>query len=199
MCLSVAVLSVTLFLPATAQKKTKTPEPPPPMAAKGGHLVYAPAANGDQVPDFSYSGYKGGGAPIPDVSVKVTVPLKTGDATMRIQAALDFIGTLPADRQGIRGAVLLEKGVYEVGGSLLIRHSGVILRGSGMGEGGTILLAATFVFRGLTPSTRGIRSSSIVLRRRNGSINWVWRPLAAASPHWAGNRDKEMSFGTGRS
>ena len=111
------------------------------MAAKGGHLVYAPAANGDQVPDFSYSGYKGGGAPIPDVSVKVTVPLKTGDATMRIQAALDFIGTLPADRQGIRGAVLLEKGVYEVGGSLLIRHSGVILRGSGMGEGGTILLA----------------------------------------------------------
>jgi hypothetical protein len=142
MCLLVAGLFAVLSLPVMAQKKAKAPEPPPPVAAeKGGHLVYAPDAKGDRIPDFSYSGYKGGGSPIPDVPVRVTVPLKAGDAGLRIQAALDYVGTLPADRQGIRGAVLLEKGVYEIAGSLLIRRSGVILRGSGMGEDGTIVRA----------------------------------------------------------
>jgi hypothetical protein len=122
----------------TAQKK-KAPEPPPPVAAeKGGRLVYAPDERGDRIPDFSYSGYKGGDSVIPDVAIRVRVPLLRGDATARIQAALDYAGSLPAGR---RGAVLLEKGVYEVSGQLLIRQSGVVLRGSGMGEGGTVLLA----------------------------------------------------------
>ena len=136
------VAAVFLSLPAHAQKKAKAPEPPPPVAVeKGGKLVYAPDSRGDRIPDFSYSGYKGGDAPIPDLPVRVVVPLKAGDATARIQGALDYVGGLPADRQGIRGTVLLEKGVYEVGGGLLMRQSGVVLRGSGMGEGGTILLA----------------------------------------------------------
>ncbi|HWB92589.1 MAG TPA: DUF6298 domain-containing protein [Puia sp.] len=126
---------------ADAQKKVKPPEPPPPVAARGGHLVYTPDERGDRIPDFSFAGYKNGDIPLPDVQARVTVPLKGGDATFRIQAALDYVGSLPADRQGIRGAVLLEKGTYEIGGSLLIRHSGVILRGSGMGEDGTILRA----------------------------------------------------------
>ena len=112
------------------------------MAVRGGHLVYIPDARGDRIPDFSFSGYKGGEAPIPEVPVRVTVPLQDGDATLRIQAALNYVAGLPAGADGIRGAVLLGKGVYEVSGSLLIAHSGVILRGSGMGEGGTILRAA---------------------------------------------------------
>jgi len=122
----------------SAQKK-KNPEPPPPVAAeKGGRLVYAPDQLGDRIPDFSYSGYKGGDSAIPNVPIRVVVPFKEGDATLRIQAALDYVGSLPAGR---RGAVLLEKGVYAVSGQLLIRASGVVLRGSGMGEGGTVLLA----------------------------------------------------------
>lgn len=134
--------AVFLSLPANAQKKTRAPEPPLPVAVeKGGKLLYAPDSRGDRLPDFSYSGYKGGNAPIPDVPVRVIVPLKAGDATARIQGALDYVGGLPADRQGLRGAVLLEKGVYEVSGGLLMRQSGVILRGSGMGEEGTVLLA----------------------------------------------------------
>jgi hypothetical protein len=60
---------------------------------------------------------------------------------MRVQAALDYVGSLPAGPQGIRGAVLLDKGIYEISGSLLIRYSGVVLRGSGMAEGGTVLMA----------------------------------------------------------
>ena len=133
---------VFIYTPVTAQKKTKDPEPPPPVAAeKGGRLIYAPDAKGDRIPDFSYCGYRAGESPIPDVPVRVTVPLKSGDATLRIQAALDYVASLPADRQGIRGAVLLDKGIYEVGGGLVIRQSGVVLRGSGMGEDGTVLLA----------------------------------------------------------
>ena len=144
LCFSVGALTMGLLLscPATAQKKTKAPEPPPPVAAeRGGRLVYAPDEQGNRIPDFSFSGYRGGDAVIPDAPVRVIVPLKAGDATLRIQAALDYVGSLPTDGQGIRGAVLLEKGAYAIAGSLLIRHSGVVLRGSGMGNDGTILEA----------------------------------------------------------
>ena len=143
MCLLAGAVSAgsLMTFPAIAQKKTRAPEPPPPVAAVKGHLVYSPDANGDRIPDFSYSGYRGGNASIPTVPVRIVVPWKAGDATLRIQAALDYVAGLPADAQGIHGAVLLEKGEYSIGGSLLIRHSGVILRGSGMGEDGTVLLA----------------------------------------------------------
>ena len=132
---------VLLSCPAIAQKKTKAPEPPPPVAWKGGHLVYTPDEKGDRIPDFSYSGYKGGDSALPNVTVRVIVPFRTGDATFRIQQALDYVGSLPVDASGFRGAVLLEKGVYEVSGSLVVKSSGVVLRGSGMAQNGTTLLA----------------------------------------------------------
>src|ERR1700753_2529202 len=141
---SLAIVFATALLPfwSAAQKKTKPPEPPPPVAAKGGHLIYAADDQGNRIPDFSYSGYKGGDSSIPNVPIRVTVPQKDGDATFRVQAALDYVASLPADRNGIRGAVLLEKGVFEIAGSLTMNHRSVILRGSGMGENGTILRAA---------------------------------------------------------
>src|SRR5699024_9222618 len=58
----------------------------------------------------------------------------------RVQAALDYVASLPARSNGIRGAVLLKKGRYEVSGSLTINASGVVLRGSGMGKDGTLLV-----------------------------------------------------------
>src|SRR6185312_15681879 len=115
----------------------------PVYAEKAGTLVYQADKNGDRIPDFSYCGYMASDQPIPDnVPVKVVVPIKKGDATLRIQAALDYVASLPANRNGFRGAVLLNKGVYSVEGSLKIIASGVVLRGSGMGANGTILLAA---------------------------------------------------------
>jgi len=80
--------------------------------------------------------------PIPDVPIRVVVPSSDGDATARVQRALDYVGALPADRHGRRGAVLLGKGTYCINGSLMIRNSGVVLRGSGMGVQGTVLLGA---------------------------------------------------------
>ena len=124
-----------------AQKPVK-PKPFTPLENVGGRLVYSPYENGDRIPDFSYAGYKAGEEAIPAVAVKVTVPAKNGDATLRIQSALDYVASLPLDKNGFRGAVLLEKGTFEVQGALKIKASGVVLRGSGMNEKGTILLGA---------------------------------------------------------
>jgi hypothetical protein len=103
-------------------------------------LVYSTDERGNRIPDFSYCGYMAAERPIPDVPIRVVVPALPGDATQRIQQALDYVASLPADANGIRGAVLLEKGVYDVSGSLKIVVGGVVLRGSGMEQGGTVLL-----------------------------------------------------------
>jgi hypothetical protein len=134
---------VQLHAPLFAQGKKKAVKPQSPVAAdKGGKLIYAIASNGDRIPDYSYCGYMASEKPIPEATVRVVVPLKPGDATLRIQAALDYVAGLPAGQDGVRGAVLLNKGVYNVNGSLKINASGIVLRGSGMGTNGTILLAA---------------------------------------------------------
>jgi hypothetical protein len=133
-----AVVAALAFTQVVAQTK---PLPPISVGA-AGRLVYTPDAQGNRVPDFSYSGYMAGELPIPDVPIRVVVPLQKGDATPRIQAALDYVASLPAGRNGIRGAVLLEKGTYEVYGGLKINASGVVLRGSGMGADGTVILGS---------------------------------------------------------
>ncbi|MBE9665263.1 DUF6298 domain-containing protein [Mucilaginibacter boryungensis] len=134
---------VLMHAPLFAQDKKKASKPQSPVAAeKGGKLVYLTYPNGDRIPDYSYAGYMASEKPIPTAQVKVTVPVKPGDATLRIQAALDYVAGLPTNTDGTRGTVLLEKGTYVVNGSLKINASGVVLRGSGMGTNGTILLAA---------------------------------------------------------
>lgn len=98
-----------------------------------GKLVYTPDYRGNRIPDFSAAGYAGGEKAIPDVPVKVTLAPEPGDATARIQRAIDEVSALPPDGDGFRGAVLLKKGVYEVG-SLKIKASGVVVRGEGPGK-----------------------------------------------------------------
>ena len=112
-----------------AQKQVK---PVPPLYSERGKLVYSSDELGNRIPDFSYCGYKASEQPIPTVDVKVVVPVKAGDATLRIQSALDYVASLPVDANGFRGAVLLQKGTYEVFGQLRITASGVVLRGSGI-------------------------------------------------------------------
>ncbi|MBP8303392.1 MAG: pectate lyase [Phycisphaerae bacterium] len=94
-----------------------------------------------RVVDFSYAGYAANERALPQARVQVVVPNVPGDDTQRIQAALDYVGTLGPDSQGIRGAVLLSPGPYEVAGQLILRHSGVVLRGSGPGGQGTVVTA----------------------------------------------------------
>ncbi|SEW22249.1 hypothetical protein SAMN05428988_3301 [Chitinophaga sp. YR573] len=121
------ILFACLSASVDAQKKPALPV----MVGQDSHLIYTPDSLANRIPDFSYCGYMGGDKPIPDVPVRVRVPLVKGDATARIQAALDYVAGLPS-----RGAVLLDPGTYEVSGSLHINASGVVLRGNN-----TLLLA----------------------------------------------------------
>jgi hypothetical protein len=107
-----------------------------------GKILFAADERGDRIPDFSNAGYMGGGVALPLVPARVRVAPTGRDDTARIQQALDFVGALPPDKvTGLRGAVLLEPGTFRISGSLLLRHSGVVLRGSGDTPNGTLLLA----------------------------------------------------------
>ena len=118
---------------AYGQSLTITPE---------RQIEYRIFENGDRIPDYSYCGYKASEEPIPFVEAKVNVSWKEGDATERIQRAIDYVGSLPMDANGFRGAVQLEKGKYRIDGSLQITQSGIVLRGSGYDEDGTLLVGA---------------------------------------------------------
>ena len=105
-----------------------------------GKLVYVADSLGNRIPDFSNAGYRGGGVSIPYVPVKETIWPVPGDNSGNIQAAIDRVSALPRDESGFRGAVLLKMGTYELGKPVYIKASGVVLRGEGMGDTGTILV-----------------------------------------------------------
>jgi hypothetical protein len=131
------ILTIPYYI--VAQKEVK---PLPPLLFEKGKLIYTPDSLGNRIPDFSYCGYKASEQSIPTVAIKVVVPVSKGDATLRIQSALDYVASLPVDANGFRGAVLLQKGTYEVFGQLRITALGVVLRGSGMNENGTTIIGA---------------------------------------------------------
>jgi len=108
-----------------------------------GKLVYTADSLGNKIPDFSNAGYKGGGVPIPVVPVKATVWPVVGDNSPNIQAAIDKVSAMPLDAYGFRGTVLVKMGVYPLDKPLYIKASGVVLRGEGMGDTGTILFGKT--------------------------------------------------------
>ncbi len=105
-----------------------------------GKLVYIADSLGNKIPDFSNAGYKGGGVSIPYVAIKETVWPVLGDNSANIQAAIDKVSALPLDANGFRGAVLLKMGTYNLEQPLTISASGVVLRGEGMSDLGTILI-----------------------------------------------------------
>ncbi|KIA92132.1 pectate lyase [Pedobacter kyungheensis] len=127
---------------ASFGQKTKPVEPPKPIfKGKDGKMAYTSDAQGNRIPDFSYAGYMAGEKDIPTATVKIVVPLVEGDATAYIQRAIDMVSAMQPGKDGLRGAVLLEKGTYQVAGTLKIAASGVIIRGSGMGADGTKIFA----------------------------------------------------------
>ncbi len=97
-------------------------------------------SNADNIlPDFSFAGYERGGVPIPDVAVVRTVQPGPGDDLARIQQAIDETSALPLDGSGFRGAVLLSAGHYEIADSIVIQADGVVLRGVGQAQDGTVI------------------------------------------------------------
>lgn len=134
------------------------------LDAATGKLQYSLYANHLEdeavniLPDFSYAGYGGGGVALPSydsLEIKQTLIPVAGDNYAAIQAAIDAVSALPQDSRGIRGVILLEAGLYEVSQMIEIAASGVILRGSGQGELGTILRATTTEPQSILISVRG--------------------------------------------
>jgi hypothetical protein len=107
----------------------------------GGKLVYSSDSQGNRIPDFSHCGYAGGDRPIPNAPIRIVVPPIQGDSTARIQRAIDYVVNLPLDANGLRGAILLLRGRHEISGNLRLATSGVVLRGQGTDEHGTVLVA----------------------------------------------------------
>jgi hypothetical protein len=105
---------------------------------RSGKLVYQSLKTGDRILDFSYAGYMGGGVALPNFPVKKTVVPSSGDDSASIQAAIDEVSSLPLV-DGVRGAVLLTPGHFHSKATLKITASGVVLRGSGYGENGTLI------------------------------------------------------------
>lgn len=125
--------------PGRATGRTVLVEP-----AANGQLHYQPYSNrGDIIPDFSHCGFGGGGIALPVAPVRTELRPEAGggDDAPRIQAAIDRVGQLPAGPGGLRGAVLLRRGTYHCEVPLRITAPGVVLRGEGDGEDGTILVA----------------------------------------------------------
>jgi hypothetical protein len=168
-----------------AQKQVK---PVPPLYSEKGKLMYSADVQGNRIPDFSYCGYKASEQPIPMVDVKITVPAKQGDATARIQAAIDYVSKLPLDANGFRGAVLLLPGRHEVLGQLRITTSGVVLRGSGINST-TIVGAGT----GRLALIKIIGKNTIAKELTGLKITDAYVPVNATSFHFDQINSKEHS------
>ncbi|MEM1326712.1 MAG: T9SS type A sorting domain-containing protein [Bacteroidota bacterium] len=99
--------------------------------ADNGCLTYVTDQNHNYIPDYSYAGYRYGEEALPFVPTVKTIQPIAGDNTAHIQAALDEVAQMTADSNGIRGALLLEAGIYRINGSVTVGESGVVLRGVG--------------------------------------------------------------------
>ncbi len=118
------------------------PRPKPIVyVGEDGKLVYLSDSLGNRVIDFSYCGYEASNKDIPHVETKVFIPAMTGDATELIQRSIDYVASLPVDENGFRGAIQFDKGEFHVNGRIVIRQSGIVLRGMGMANDGTKLIA----------------------------------------------------------
>jgi hypothetical protein len=114
-----------------------------PLQVKDGKITYTKDEKGNRILDFSYCGYHSSETDIPSVSNAIFVKSMDGDATGTIQRAINYVSGLKPDKNGFRGAVLLDKGIFNVSKSLWIKASGVVLRGSDKHE--TVLFRQGYV------------------------------------------------------
>ena len=133
-----------------------------------GKLVYIADSLGNKIPDFSNAGYKGGGVPIPRVQFKAVVWPLAGDNSEHLQKIIDSVSALAPDASGFRGTVLLKMGEYNLEKPITIRASGVVLRGEGMNDLGTILIGKTPKERPAQGPGRGARPALINITGESG-------------------------------
>ena len=124
--LAIAVLAVAPTLTPAAQSQWV-------YSDSVGSLVYKLTPAGDHIVDFSFAGYEGGGVPLPDVPIVLTIKPSAGNNdSALIQSAIDKVAAMPLIGK-FRGAILLAPGTFNCPATLSISADGVILRGSGCG------------------------------------------------------------------
>ena len=159
-CLLPLALAGALWLPtanvADAQSEWVRPSP-------GGKLAYKSLPGGDRIIDFSHAGYGGGGVKLPVVPVVKTIAPSGGDDSAVIQSAIDALAALPL-KGGFRGAVLLKPGIFHCAKPITISQDGIVLRGSGPDEKGTII-----EMTGAAHTCLNIRGDSLKLPKENPS------------------------------
>jgi len=110
------------------------------------------------IPDFSFAGYGAGGVTLPQVKqipVFMTLTPVAGDNYPQIQNAINALSNVALNQDGLRGAILLKKGGYNINQPLLIKHSGIVLRGEGQGIDGTVLLATNTALKNTFITAQG--------------------------------------------
>ena len=135
------LLAALLLIPLAGLDAAETIRPvaTPWITVSGnGRLRYQNTGNGDRIVDFSHAGYGGGGMKLPGVAAKMEVAPSGGDDSSAIQTAINAVAALPLTK-GFRGAVLLKPGVFRCSKPLAISQDGIVLRGSGSGEDGTVI------------------------------------------------------------
>ncbi|MCB1187874.1 hypothetical protein KDL29_11970 [bacterium] len=123
-----------------------------------GRLQYSADERGNLIPDFSYAGYFADGRQPPAVPAVMELQPGSGDDTRRIQRSLDALAQRKPGSDGFRGCLQLGPGEFRIDGTLRISASGIVVRGSGQGPGGTILRAA------------GKGQRSLILARPDGKL-----------------------------
>ncbi len=81
--------------------------------------------------DYSTCGYHASEQAIPCVPAVYTVPVEHPEY---IQSAIDNLSLRKPDKQGFRGAILLQKGKYVISQPLRISASGIVIRGAGKNQ-----------------------------------------------------------------
>ena len=105
---------------------------------KNGAIIYHQDQKGNRLLDYSYCGYRNSEKAIPNIENVIFISWKSGDNTRRIEKAIEYVSSLPLNNDGYRGAVLLDKGVFEISSPIRIATSGVVLRG--MDKNNTVIL-----------------------------------------------------------
>lgn len=101
------------------------------MRITEGNIIYNKDEMGNRVLDFSYCGYMNSDEDIPLIENVVFVSHQNEDASVIIQQAINHVEKLPLNKNGFRGAVLIDVGEFVLSKPIRISKSGVVLRGSG--------------------------------------------------------------------
>ncbi len=192
LCIVTTRLSALLLACGLASAAARSGDEPRPGNVPGvttlvtvqedGSLLYRPySIEGDTLPDFSHCGYAAGESAPPDAPVRETLTPEPGegDDFARIQAAIDRVARHEPDARGIRGAVLLKRGVYRCSDSLRIETGGIVLRGAGDGEEGTVIRATARKQEPLV--IIGARGTLTEDTRRSVEISDAYVPVGARS------------------